>query len=177
MERVGECAGAASKLCVVEPARGIFAKRSSGSSFAFCFWAPIAIGGRTRLPRQNIFPAPGQRWRRIPHRPGSAAQRFGSVAASEDVPAWFALEEGQQAALTLVRFLERRAGRGQDRPVATHQGGRHGKSRLRRVIGFPQPGQRITQAARFGGRPQGLQSSRARMRAHFALAAGLHQPK
>jgi hypothetical protein len=44
-------------------------------------------------------------------------------------------------------------------------------------MGWPQQEQVIPQAGLFGGAAPARQSSKANIRAHLFLAAGLHQPK
>ncbi len=124
-----EAACAASKLCVVEQARGIFLKWSSCwlFSFAFSFLIPAPGSVRPRLPIRNEWRAKGRRGRRIDYRRDAEAQRC-------ERPRPRSSPAGQHGALTPVAFLRRRVGRVRDRRLESHHGGRHGTSRPRRVI-------------------------------------------
>ena len=74
------------------------------------------------------------------------------------------------------RGTARTSGRDQVHGGRFVAGGPRGSCPIR-CIGFPQQGQVLTHAGLFGGRAPALQSSRARMRSHFFLDAGLIQPK
>ena len=161
------CAVGASKLCVVEPARWNFPRPVCGFLFSLsersrghtdagaCRWTPA-----------KACRAPGRSQHDPPRR------RPTSLLRPAQLPF---CARAQRDALTPQQILSRCPGWGRSAGRGVHNGGARGSWAMR-CIGWPQHGQVFTQAGRGGGGKGRFQSSSARMRAHFALAAGLHQP-
>jgi len=162
------------RLAELQPGAG-------GRPFAFCFSAPP--GGVA--PRAGTFPAV----RRSQPHSGTArrAKSFAAPVSRRRARRFFRGSPPARARAGRTAPLTPRAISGAALGTAVlescrfmriGQGGlkAHRTSDPTRVIGWPQHGQVMTHGARGGGRGGSFQSSSASTRAHFALAAGLHQP-